>query len=344
MRILVMGAGGIGGTVTGHLVEMGAEVVASTTNERIYGAVREGGFRLAGDGDQRTVEGEITLGVPADRQFDMVLLATQPPQVEEAARMARPQLAEGGRMMCFQNGLCEQRIGRIIGDDNVIGGIVAWGASMPEPGLYDKTSSGGFVLGKIGGPVDDRIREIGSMLEVIGPVAYTDNLLGARWSKLALNCGISSLGTIGGDRLGSLVVIRKVRRLCLEIFTEVVAVAHAEGVKLEKVAGTLDLDWIALGEEEARKKGSPSLAAKHALLLAVGLRYRRLRSSMLSAIERGRQPAIDFLNGEIVTRGAQHGIDTPVNSLITQTVHEIAAGKRKSSRAEIDRIFEETRL
>ncbi|MBT8492280.1 MAG: 2-dehydropantoate 2-reductase, partial [Deltaproteobacteria bacterium] len=243
-----MGAGGIGGTVTGHLVEMGAEVVASTTNERIYGAVREGGFRLAGDGDQRTVEGEITLGVPADRQFDMVLLATQPPQVEEAARMARPQLAEGGRMMCFQNGLCEQRIGRIIGDDNVIGGIVAWGASMPEPGLYDKTSSGGFVLGKIGGPVDDRIREIGSMLEVIGPVAYTDNLLGARWSKLALNCGISSLGTIGGDRLGSLVVIRKVRRLCLEIFTEVVAVAHAEGVKLEKVAGTLDLDWIALGE------------------------------------------------------------------------------------------------
>jgi 2-dehydropantoate 2-reductase len=343
MRILVMGAGGIGGTVTGHLAEIGADVVASTTNQRIYQAVVERGYRLTGDGDERTVKGEISLGVPDDREFDMVLLATQPPQVEEAARMAKPQLADGGRMMCFQNGLCEQRIGKIIGDDHVIGGIVAWGASMPEPGLYDKTSSGGFVLGKIEGQVDDRIREIGSMLEVIGPVAYTDNLLGARWSKLALNCGISSMGTIAGEQLGGLVMVRRYRRLCLEVFTEVVEVAHAEGIKLEKVAGTLDLDWIALSQQEAKKKGSPGLAAKHALLMAVGLRYRRLRSSMLAAIERGRKPAIDFLNGEIVTRGAQHGIATPVNSMITATVHEIAFGTRKSSRAELDRIYEETR-
>ena len=38
---------------------------------------------------------------------------------------------------------------------------------------------------------------------------------------------------------------------------------------------------------------------------AVGLRYRRMRSSMLAAIERKRTPAIDFLNGEVVIRGAE---------------------------------------
>src|SRR5690606_8911891 len=170
---------------------------------------------------------------------------------------------------------------------------------MPEPGLYDRTSAGGFALGRLDGTIDEPLRALGSILEILGPVELTENLLGARWSKLALNCAISSLGTIGGDRLGVLVRVRRYRRLALEIFTEVVAVARAEGIKLEKVAGTLDLDWLALTGAERRATGSAGLTAKHALLLAVGLRYRRLRSSMLAAIERGRPPAVDFLNGEV---------------------------------------------
>ena len=95
---------------------------------------------------------------------------------------------------------------------------------------------------------------------------------------------------------------RFVRRLALEIMTEVTQVARKEGVRLEKVSGTLDLSWIALDEAERAAAGSPSLVAKHGLLLAVGFRYRRMKSSMLSAIERGRTPAVDFLNGEVVDR------------------------------------------
>ena len=112
--------------------------------------------------------------------------------------------------------------------------------------------------------------------------------MGARWSKLAINCAISSLGTVGGERLGVLMRHRFVRRLALEIMTETVLVARALGVRLEKVSGTLDLDWIALTDAERVSAGSPGLVAKHALLLAVGARFRRLRSSMLAAIERGR--------------------------------------------------------
>jgi 2-dehydropantoate 2-reductase len=177
------------------------------------------------------------------------------------------------------------------------------------------------------------------MLEAIGPVAYTANLMGARWSKLALNCAISSLGTIAGERLGPLVGVRRYRRLALEVMSEVVAVARAEGVRLEKVAGTLDLEWIALTDaERAASIGSVGLTAKHALLLAVGLRYRRMRSSMLAAIERGRTPAIDFLNGEVVTRAKRHGIEVPVNARVVDTVWAIARGEATSSRDLLDRI------
>ncbi len=337
-----MGCGGIGGLVTGYLTEVGADVTAVTTNERIAAAVKENGFNLRGDGEPRVVEGRIELGIPEGGPFDLVLLATQPPSVEQAARTALPHLAKNGNMVVFQNGLCEARIAKIAGDHRVIGAIIAWGASMVEPGVYDRTSSGGFTLGRINGRIDDETRELASLLEVIGPVTLTENLAGARWSKLALNCTISSLGTIAGERLGSIIRSRRARRLGLEIITETVAIAAHEGVTLEKVAGTLDLDWVALSDPERRKRGSASLTAKHALLLAVGLRYRRLRSSMLSAIERGRTPAIDFLNGEIADRARQHNIEAPVNQLVVDTVHAIARGELTSCRELIYDLYERT--
>ncbi len=338
-----MGAGGIGGTVAAYLTEVGADVVACTTNERIHAVVKDKGFRIAGDGNPRSVEGRITLGVPEGETYDYVFLATQPPQVEEAARQALPSLADRGRMVVFQNGLCEKRIAAICGEDRVIGGIVAWGASMTEPGLYDRTSSGGFQIGTTSGIHDEQLREVAGLLEIVGPVTQTKNLLGARWSKLALNCCISSLGTLGGDRLGPLARVRRYRRLGLEIFAEVVAVAKAEGIRLEKVSGTLDLNWIAISDKERTIPGSPNLAAKHAMLLAVGMRYRRLRSSMLSAIERGRPPSIDYLNGEVVALADKHGIATPVNTLIVSTIHAIARGEMQSSKKTLDGVFEATR-
>ena len=51
---------------------------------------------------------------------------------------------------------------------------------------------------------------------------------------------------------------------------------------------------------------------------------------MLAAIERGRIPAIDFLNGEICNRGRALGIATPVNDATRAMVWSIARGREKS--------------
>lgn len=335
-RILVMGAGGIGGIVAATLTELGCAVTAVSTNEQIRRAVDNLGFRVVDEGEERAVRGAIA-PVP-EGKYDLVILATQPPNVEDAARTALPHLANDGEVVVLQNGLCEQRIAAIVGPERVIGAIVAWGASMPEPGRYERTAAGGFQVGRLSGLLDDDVERVAELLEAIGPVTLTQNLLGARWSKLALNCAVSSMGTVAGERLGPVVRVRRYRRLALELMTECVAVAKAEGVKLEKVSGTLDLDWIALSEADKASSGSMSLTAKHALILAVGLRYRRMRSSMLAAIERGRTPAIDFLNGEVVSRGGKHGIETPVNARVVDTVWKIAKGELKSSRETLDRV------
>ncbi len=94
-RVLVVGSGGIGGVVVSsiydHIRGLGGEVVALTTNRDIAAAVGAHGFRLTGVDGARTVKAPIVTALDeAVAPFDHILLATQPPQVEEAARNALP--------------------------------------------------------------------------------------------------------------------------------------------------------------------------------------------------------------------------------------------------------------
>lgn len=345
-RVLVMGCGGIGGVVAGHLAELGVEVHAVSRNPAVIEAVAAHGFRLLGEGGYRQVPGQVHRTVP-DLRFDYALLATQPTDVEAAARQVLPALGEDGHLVCFQNGLCEDRVAAVVGDaSRVIGAVVAWGGSMVEPGLFDRTSAGGFVLGgaKPGSSSTPAVQRLAAMLECIGPVEITDDIAGARWSKLAINCAISSLGTLAGSTLGKAMRSRTVRRLALEIMSEVVAVARASGVRLQKVSGTVDLEWCALTEaERAMEIGSIGLAAKHTLLIAVGMRFRRMRSSMLRAIEAGQPPAVDYLNGEIVTRGRRYEVPTPVNAAMVDRIWALSRGEVQPGMDAVYRFFADTR-
>src|SRR5882724_2064422 len=151
-KILVMGAGGIGGIVAATLGELGAAVTAVTTNREIREAVEKSGYRVIDGGEKRAVRGRVAAA--PDGRYDLAILATQPPNVEDAARTALGHLADDGEVVVLQNGLCEERVAAIVGPERVIGAIVAWGASMPEPGRYERTAHGGFSLGRLSGQVD----------------------------------------------------------------------------------------------------------------------------------------------------------------------------------------------
>lgn len=342
-RILVVGAGAIGGVAAGSLLAAGHSPATLTTNRAIAAALRDRGFEITGPKSFSVPAGPIlTELTPDSDSFDIVLLAVQPPQVEEACRSVVGNLAADGCVVCLQNGLCEDRVARIVGRGRVLGAVVAWGASMIGPGRYERTSAGGFTVGRLDGIPDERTQKLARMLETMGPVEVTENLLGARWSKLAINCAISTLGTIGGDRVGALMRHRFARRLALEVMTETVRVAKAERVRLRKVAGTIDLEWLSLPDLSAGG-GGIGLAARHAVLLSAGFRYRKLRSSMLAAIERGRPPAVDFLNGEVVERAGAHGIDAKVNRAAASFVWQIARGERRPSLDSLKELWAATR-
>lgn len=338
----MIGCGGIGGVIAAHLQDSGRDVTVVARNVGVRDALVRDGFRLVGHSTLQARCRVVEQVPSAPECFDYVLLAVQPPEVEAAAREAAGLLGSTGRIVCFQNGLCEERVGRVVGRERVIGGIIAWGASVVGPGVIERTSRGGFTVGALSDASTASVARLADALSCVGPVTLTDNLTGARWSKLAINCAISTLGTIGGNRLGDLLRHRQVRRLGLEIVTEALEVADAEGVYVEPLAGTVKLERLAL-----RRRREPRLAVdllgKHLVLVAIGMRYRRLRSSMLSAIERGRPPAVDFLNGEIVDRGAKHHVSTPVNQAALETVWAIARGQVRPSLQTLRALYARTR-
>ncbi len=337
-----MGCGGVGGWIAAELTRAGHDVLPVTHNPEIAAAINQHGFRQRQGDRIESVPGQAVAKLGDERDFDIAFLATQPAAVVSAALSAIPSLAPQAPLVCLQNGLCEGRVIEVAGADRVIGAVVGWGASMPAPGEYDRTSEGGFTIGRLDRVSDPRLDTVAGILAPIGEVRITQNLLGARWSKLAINCAISGLGTIGGERLGKLIRHRFVRRLAIEIMTEVCQTTDRLGIDLEKISGTFDPHVITLDAADL-DHNSPRLMMKHALLLGVGARFRRLRSSMLAAIERGREPAVDYLNGEVVRHGASVGVLTPVNHRVQQTIHAIARGELASSVDLLHRLYRESR-
>lgn len=335
MKVVIVGCGGIGGVIAANLTRAGLDVTPVVGNESVAAAVHARGLRV------RELDGS-EWSVPAARQpvlsladddgpFDLAIVATQNTTLETALAATLPHLTPDAPVVTCQNGLPEDRARRLAGD-RVLGCVVGWGASMVEPGLYQRTSKGGLQLGRPT-PGSPAAEPIAALLEPASPTTVVDDLAGVRWSKLAINCVTTTFGAIGGAPLGKLLSHRPIRRLALEVFAEVAEVAQASGVRVQPVGGTLEIDKIAITDaERGQSIGSPSLAYKHSVLMAVGFKYRRLRSSMLYALERGRPPEIDFLNGEIVRRGAALGVPTPVSAAL---VEQVGAIVRKEARSEI---------
>jgi 2-dehydropantoate 2-reductase len=68
---------------------------------------------------------------------------------------------------------------------------------------------------------------------------------------------------------------------------------------------------------------------RHLTIRVIGMKYRRLKSSSLQSIERGRNTEIDYYNGYISSKGRELEVPTPVNIQLTRMVKEIEQGSRQ---------------
>jgi hypothetical protein len=130
---------------------------------------------------------------------------------------------------------------------------------------------------------------------------------------------------------GRLYTVRAIRCLqedlvfCWKILCYCIAVADALGLRVPPYAGKLDYYRFLAGS------GALAGFRRSLFLRLFGFANRRIKSSSLQSLERGRRTEIDYFNGYIEKRGREAGVPTPINSKITAMVKEIESGKRSIS-------------
>lgn len=293
MRIGVIGLGAIGGITAQRLIDAGLEVALAAGRQAAAVA-------------SKFPKARVSATLP-DGQYDLILLCVRSTETERALASAAPLLKPDGAVVCVQNGLPEERAARMVGPSRVLGAVIGWSASMIEPGEYRLTGGGKFTLGGD----SPRLEHARHVLQHAFPVRVTRNLAGARWSKLAMNCAMSTLGAVSGLSLGELAARREVRSLALRVIAEVVHAAQARSVRMEPIAGIRPDALVKL----------PAPVAHASIWLAAQLRPSQ-KSGMIARLQQGRPSGVEDLNALI---------DGSLNRALVRQVQEIEKGQRRIS-------------
>lgn len=334
MKIAVVGLGAVGGVLASKIDKEYSPVLISR-NEDIVKKVRENGLVLKDFSGKKVYSVQCCPQVYTsfDKQsekFDVIFLCTKATSVESAARDALPFLSEIGFLVSFQNGIVENSLLEFVPERKLVGGIIGFGATMVAPGEVEMTSAGEIIVGEIDGKVRERTQVLKSILDNVIETRITDNIWGAKYSKLLINACITTMGAVSGLTLGEMLSKPEFRAVFRRILYEGVEVAKRKGIKLEKVSG-VSIHKLAASEREVCGKFCLSKYHKDLIIKIIGRKYRKLKSSSLQSLERGRKTEVDFINGIIVKYGKEVNFNTSVNEKLVKIVHEIEEGKRKIS-------------
>ena len=292
-NIAVIGAGAIGGATAAFMKMSGWDPEIVCKHQETVDRISVKGLHLSG------IRGEHTVQMKAVKDIsdlsgpkDLVFLATKANDCLNAARDLLPYLGPNSTVISLQNGICEEALADILGKDRMLGCVVGWGATNKGYGNVEVTSEGEFVIGNMDNAPDERLSSIEGILGSVNPTRVSQNIMGELYSKLIINSCINSLGVIGGVTLGKLLANQKAREVFFEIMREAMSVADAMHIKVEPAGGG-KLDYYRL----LAQTGMLAALKRYLTIRVVGFKYRRVKSSSLQSLERGRKTEIDFFNG-----------------------------------------------
>lgn len=299
MKIVIIGAGAMG-------CLYGAKLSAVPTNE-VYlidvwkdhiDSINEKGLMMEEGGE--LIRYDKVKGVSAADQAgtcDLAIVFVKSTLTSTAVKANKAVFGPDTIALTLQNGLGNiDLICAEVGDNNVIAGTTAHGATMLGPGKMRHAGSGKTIIGELDGKSSSRIKEIAAVLNEAGmDTDISDNVLGLVWDKLLVNVGINALTAITKLKNGELLDHPEIEELLEAAVSEAKAVATAKGI-------TLGYD-----EPVGHTKGVCAATAAN-------------KSSMLQDILNYKQTEIDMINGAIVREGVLAGVETPVNKVLTNLI------------------------
>ncbi|WP_231186277.1 ketopantoate reductase family protein [Haladaptatus sp. DYF46] len=289
MNIVVFGAGSLGTLVGGLLAREHA--VTLVARDPHASAVLDSGLSVGGEFDFHVHLDATTDGT--ELRADCAIVTVKSFHTDTAARQLGTGEFDG--VLSLQNGMGnEERLASHL-DCPVLAGTATYGAVLTEPGRVECTGIGEVVLGGRDGGRSVLAARIGEAFSAAGiKTTVADDMPRRLWEKLAVNAGINPTTALARVANGALLT-GDGSELAAAAARETATVARAEGVSLS------DSDAVA-----AMRDVADATAAN--------------TSSMRQDVEAGCRTEIDAINGYVVARGEERGIETPVNRTLAGLV------------------------
>jgi 2-dehydropantoate 2-reductase len=308
MRIAVVGAGGTGGYFGGLLARAGEDVTFIARGAHLE-ALRTRGLTL-----ESSLAGTFTVPVQATDDprgvgpVDLILFCVKTYDTDAAAASVRPLIQPETMLLSLQNGVDnEERIARLSGHPSGMGAVAYVVSAIKAPGLVAQTAGPGkIVLGELGGGESARTERLRDALQRAGIAAEVHaDIRAVLWQKFLFICAFSGVTALTRLPIGSVLADPATRALFRGTSEEVEAIARAIGI------------------------GLPADCVEQALATASAVEPWG-RGSLYGDLAGGRRLELEGLNGEVVRRGGEHGIETPLNFAIYAALRPYVDGTPES--------------
>lgn len=285
MKIAVMGAGAVGCYYGGLLARAGHAVVLIGRPAHVE-AIRRAGLLMDTQAFTARVALQASTDPDAVRGARLVLCCVKSTDTEHAASAMAPHLAADARILSLQNGVDNAARLRAVLRHDVAPAVVYVASEMAGPGHVKHHGRGELLIGP--SPFAPELLDLFATAAI--PVQLSDNLAGALWAKLIINCAYNALSAITQLPYGRLTQGSGIDEVMRDIVRECLAVAEADGVSIP----------------------GDMLAAVHHIARTMPSQL----SSTAQDLARHKRSEIDHLNGYVIARGKALGLAVPVNRVL----------------------------
>ena len=292
MRALVIGAGSVGGYFGGRLAAAGRDVTFLVRPRRATQLA--GGLTIISKGQETIIPAKVITRGEAAGEFDVVILAVKAYQLDAAIEDFGAYVSERSMILPVLNGMKHVDILRSrFGAPHVIGGVAKIASSLDEQGrILDQANFHDLVYGEWSGERSGRILAADQFMIGAGFEArLSTDIERDMWEKWAMLAGLGAITCLMDGDIGQVAKAPGGIDLVKSLFGEVVAAIGAA--------------WRPLSD--------PFKAQVLSLLTDRGS---SLTSSMYRDLKAGYRVEADQIIGDLVMRGAEKGIATPLLSAV----------------------------
>ncbi|HEY7141766.1 MAG TPA: 2-dehydropantoate 2-reductase [Methylomirabilota bacterium] len=332
MTVTIVGAGAIGGVTGASLARAGHDVLLVDQAADHVAAMNATGLAIVTPGGVWTapVRAVTPDGLPVT--LDLVLLAVKAQHTGAALDRIAPRLHARGTVVSLQNGLNEAVIAARVGRGRTVGCLVNWAADWIAPGRIQHGGTGTFAVGELDGELSPRAKELADLLGAVTPTQVTANIWGLKWSKHVYSALLVATALVDAHVYEVVERAPEIQRMLVRLVAEGMAVAEAEGVRLEAF-DEFDPAWY--------RRGSAGDAAATARAMAAIVTFYRGHTKTKTGIWRDlvvrkRKTEVEAHLGATLERAARHGLPTPLIRRLLDLIGEIESGRRAMAWQNLD--------